>query len=383
MSLLEELSCSCRRARARHPYVWQRLADKLHKALAFLLLVTTMVFLLGLAAGVVHTGSNIHRLHVGIGRHHSDAHELHLSLGSSEHQQHRLKGPLQYDDEFVLQVIRSKYLVAPSPSDDPYHLESTQKYEDFLSLVSWVFLSSRIKAVLGPKRGGFFVEAGALDGQFLSNTLPLERELGWTGLLVEANSRSYQELQKRNRKAWLSPACLSPSNYPQELILNQLEMKHTRKEDQYPWIARGSSHLQSTAGHDQDVMLTQYHTTYASVQCFPLASMLLALNTSHVDLLSLDVEGSEPAILRSMPWSQFTVSVLLVEHHGEKHGRDMQFHNFLASQGFMMYDHLTDGEGVSDYVFLSNDYWKVNKEKIEKRAVGLPKMKKEAIASAR
>jgi len=38
-----------------------------------------------------------------------------------------------------------------------------------------------------PLRGGFFVEVGALDGLTFSNTCLLERNLDWTGVLVEAS----------------------------------------------------------------------------------------------------------------------------------------------------------------------------------------------------
>ena len=38
------------------------------------------------------------------------------------------------------------------------------------------------------------MEAGALDGEFISNSLYLERELGWTGLLVEADTTLYSAL---------------------------------------------------------------------------------------------------------------------------------------------------------------------------------------------
>ncbi|ROT61083.1 hypothetical protein C7M84_021180 [Penaeus vannamei] len=43
----------------------------------------------------------------------------------------------------------------------------------------------------------FFVEAGALDGEFISNTLYLEQDLGWTGLLVEADPLLYAALPDR------------------------------------------------------------------------------------------------------------------------------------------------------------------------------------------
>jgi hypothetical protein len=62
------------------------------------------------------------------------------------------------------------------------------------------------------KRTGKFIEAGAADGEFYSNTLWLERELGWTGLLVEALPILFAKLRNKRRRAWLAPACISPNN---------------------------------------------------------------------------------------------------------------------------------------------------------------------------
>lgn len=64
---------------------------------------------------------------------------------------------------------------------------------------------------------GFFVECGALDGDWLSNSLYLERSLKWTGLLIEANPTSYQKLLSRNRKSWTLPVCLSLEPYPTQV----------------------------------------------------------------------------------------------------------------------------------------------------------------------
>jgi hypothetical protein len=41
------------------------------------------------------------------------------------------------------------------------------------------------------KRGGFFIEAGAHNGVEASNTLYLEKKLGWTGILVEPNPQTF------------------------------------------------------------------------------------------------------------------------------------------------------------------------------------------------
>src|SRR5215471_8305446 len=51
------------------------------------------------------------------------------------------------------------------------------------------------------RRGGVFVEFGALDGLETSNTLFFERERGWDGLLIEANPRSFCGLLSSGRRA--------------------------------------------------------------------------------------------------------------------------------------------------------------------------------------
>ena len=44
------------------------------------------------------------------------------------------------------------------------------------------------------------------------------------------------------------------------------------------------------------------------MECYPLYSLLLATDIAHkVDLLSLDIEGAELAVLRTMPWHKVTV----------------------------------------------------------------------------
>jgi hypothetical protein len=52
--------------------------------------------------------------------------------------------------------------------------------------------------MLRSKRNGFFVELGACDGLYLSNSLYFERSLGWKGILIEPNDNYFAQLQ-RNR----------------------------------------------------------------------------------------------------------------------------------------------------------------------------------------
>ncbi len=54
---------------------------------------------------------------------------------------------------------------------------------------------------LNHKKNGFFVEAGACDGLYLSNTLLLEKEYDWSGICCEPNKQYYEKLLL-NRKSY-------------------------------------------------------------------------------------------------------------------------------------------------------------------------------------
>ena len=49
----------------------------------------------------------------------------------------------------------------------------------------------------------------------------------------------------------------------------------------------------------------------ANVQCFPLYSILLAHGRKTVDFFSLDVEGHELQILKTIPWHKVDITVTI------------------------------------------------------------------------
>ena len=64
------------------------------------------------------------------------------------------------------------------------------------------------------KKKGFFVEAGAFDGEKFSNTLRLEQDFGWSGLLVEANPDLYAKVKSKHRNSISINSCISLSQSP-------------------------------------------------------------------------------------------------------------------------------------------------------------------------
>lgn len=59
----------------------------------------------------------------------------------------------------------------------------------------------------------------------------------------------------------------------------------------------------------QNQLTDQYQAGNVQVQCFPLYSILAAVNRTVVDYFSLDIEGDELAVLKTIPWNSVNIQV--------------------------------------------------------------------------
>lgn len=206
------------------------------------------------------------------------------------------------------------------------------------------------------------MEAGALDGQMLSNSLWLEQELGWTGLLIEPNSISYSALLAKHRKAWTSNTCISPSGFTKNSVHVSLTLPPKYRSP--PWYMKGSSYQLGVTmnTHRYDTILNAGEKSYSLVSCFPLLTYLRALNVTRIDLLSLDTQGSEMDIVKTIPWGEVSVRVVVTEIIATKLGSE--FAEYMKRLGFVLVGHF------QDYVFVkegdpalarlqSQDGWKL------------------------
>ncbi|KAF2364022.1 Methyltransferase FkbM [Trinorchestia longiramus] len=220
----------------------------------------------------------------------------------------RMAGPLRSDDPALIGYIRRQYLQPPSKGS--YHLTHLYPFNYKLIIITWLFVDSILRDFYPENKKGFFVEAGALDGEYMSNTLRLEMEQNWTGLLVEPDRDNYKLLLKKNRKAWLSPTCLSMYDYPNEVILTK--MRNPNKE--ITWLNRATTYVKTADSPEEYYENTAKITQYDTAQCVPTRSLLIALNISHVDFFSLDIEMTEEPVLRSFPFDEISVDVWVIEH---------------------------------------------------------------------
>lgn len=149
----------------------------------------------------------------------------------------------------------------------------------------------------GGKRDGFFVEFGACDGLLLSNSVCLEQQFGWSGILAEP-SRTWLPKISANRRCTIETRCVW------SVTGDQLEFGEF-SNDEY------NTRSGLVASSDDDLRLAE---TY-SVETVSLNDMLDQHRAPPViDFMSIDTEGSELAILEAFDFDRYAIEFLAVEH---------------------------------------------------------------------
>ena len=141
------------------------------------------------------------------------------------------------------------------------------------------------------KKKGFFVEFGACDGIYYSNTFLLEKKYKWEGILAEPNNIWKHNLLL-NRSCKISHDCVSNET--------------GKKIDFYE---------QEDLGLSGTIRKEKFLKTY-KVRTISLNDLLHKYQApKNFDYLSIDTEGTEYEILKSLDFSKFKPKVITCEHN--------------------------------------------------------------------
>ena len=142
--------------------------------------------------------------------------------------------------------------------------------------------------------GNVFLEMGALDGIRYSNTLALEMA-GWRGVMIEANPQNCGLLKDNRRSGRAVNICAGVCAAGGGPLEFELVMSATSRMVSTP--------LPPNATAAQRAKRIQ-------VPCMPLGQILRDLAVTRLTYLSLDVEGAELFVLRTIDWSAVRIDVL-------------------------------------------------------------------------
>lgn len=178
----------------------------------------------------------------------------------------------------------------------------------------WVLESTNFK------RKGYFVEIGAFDGIYHSNTYLLESEYEWDGICVEP-SHKYYELSN-NRKC----------NVCNLLVYSQTGMEIDFYETPNNLELSGIPTHFNNDGHSN----TRSCFDHKKIPTISLTDLCQKYNSpKYIDYLSIDTEGSELHILEQHDFNKYLFKFISIEHNRCKDYREAT-QNFLNNKGYFL-----------------------------------------------
>ena len=194
------------------------------------------------------------------------------------------------------------------------------RYASHIGQDAWVAESLQFK------RNGFFLDFGAFDGETISNTYALEKELGWRGICVEPNPRFYPSLC-RCRKCITVNVALWPQS--RELL---------RFVD-----AHGLSAIETYKDADANAGRRD-QATHGVIEVDTLnpTELLKRFEAPYlIDFLSLDVEGAEYEVLTALDLQTYAIALMTIEHNHDL-PRQLKIRAYLARFGYEVVQNCND-----------------------------------------
>jgi len=227
-------------------------------------------------------------------------------------------------DKFNYRIVKNEDLINFKLDDFKKSLETTDlnniyKNENLVSFISKNFSKSHSQIFqdlfvhyILKKEKGIYCEVGALDGKELSNTLYLEKEHGWSGILCEPN-KSYQKLIKKNR--------------PNNILVTEPLFSKENEIINFTELEGGRSGIDKASNNEKSYKLNT--TTLNKV---------LEDNFSNrkINYISIDTEGTEYEIIKELNFEKFYPEIITIEHNYDKEKRD-KIYNFLKKKNYNRY----------------------------------------------
>lgn len=169
------------------------------------------------------------------------------------------------------------------------------------------------------KREGFFIEIGAYDGIQLSNTYLLEKEYNWKGICAEPIPNVF-DLLCNNR---INSLCCNKAVYNESNKGLNFDIAH-------------NCELLSGISHNIDFLKSEVDNNKTTIQVTTISFHDLLEKYQapcFIEYLSLDTEGSELEILKSVDFQKYTFGLIDVEHNFVQPRRS-QIRDLLTSNGY-------------------------------------------------
>ncbi|MDB5171655.1 MAG: FkbM family methyltransferase [Phycisphaerales bacterium] len=171
------------------------------------------------------------------------------------------------------------------------------------------------------KRSGYYVEVGAYNGESYSNTFYLEKSLGWTGVLVEADPALASKCRAvRPNSKTFNCAAVSPGS-PAEVTFEVVEGCQ--------WVS-SLSVTGAMLKRIEDIPVTIRRMTVTAKTLDVILQECGA--PTGIDFISIDVEGHEHGVLQGFTPTRWNAKTIILERN--HHMPDARIMRYMHANGF-------------------------------------------------
>jgi FkbM family methyltransferase len=175
------------------------------------------------------------------------------------------------------------------------------------------------------KKEGFYIDIGANDGKSISNTVIFEN-LGWKGICVEPLPEVFAQLRQNRRCDCVNVAIANVSGDSLEFV------KATGVE------MLSGLNAQMTEVHKKKITNARGKLEKINVKTLTFADLMSDYpNVSFIDFMSIDVEGAELSILKTIDFQKFHFGLITVENNEETEGDGERLKKYMDEQGYRVH----------------------------------------------
>lgn len=201
---------------------------------------------------------------------------------------------------------------------------SDVNYDFLKSKLPLEFYSQQGEDVLTYKRyinkvcdDGVFLEIGGYDGVTYSNTKFFEDVLNFKGILIEPVKSQFDKLVQNRKKNICLNCAIDTSEKEVEIL--------------------GDDATAGIVNYMSESFNQKHHSSTRKTEramAYPLSKILKDHKITYVDFFSLDVEGGEEFVLRSIDFDAIQFYVICIELDGHNPQKDQNCREILSKNGF-------------------------------------------------
>ena len=168
------------------------------------------------------------------------------------------------------------------------------------------------------KQHKVFLDIGAHDGISFSNTYFFEKYRNWTGICIEPNPDVFIKLQK-NRSCILENCCISDED--KTVTFRKVEGDPEREMLSGILDFFDQGHINMI---DTEIKLYGGKYTDIPIDSKNINEILLKHHIPHIDYCSIDTEGAEYLIIKSIDFNVIDITIFTIENNNNNNNKKVR-----------------------------------------------------------